>query len=135
MAFLVFGGSATWDRVMRWKNTMPSNTGYIFRPGIIAPDINDLGQVQDFTTLPSGLAYSGSANVTVRLSTTQSAQDRPDAFKCIAECRRTSNYDASGAEIIDQYGYSASPARVVADRFLFFFQRRYQADLNLAQEK
>jgi hypothetical protein len=136
MAFLLFGGAATWDRVMRWKNDMGGgNTGYIFRPGTIASDINDLVQVQDLTTWPSGLAYSGSAAATVRLSEAQSAEDRPDGFKCIAECSRTPNYDATGAEIVEQYGYAPSPARAVADRFLHFYQRRYRDRLDIAQEK
>jgi hypothetical protein len=83
----------------------------------------------------SGVGGNGSANIFVSLSPTQSAEDRPDGFKCIAECRKTYNYDATGTEIPAEYGYSASPARAAADRGLFFFQRRFRDRLDIAQDR
>jgi len=132
-AFLLFGGAATWGPVVRWISTTSGNSGYIFRPGIIAPDHNDLIQAQNLSAWPSGLAYNGSAHATVRLNTTQSAQDRPDGLKVRAKCRRVFNFDATGAEV--DYGYSANPARVAADRILHFYERRYRNNIPLAREK
>ena len=133
MGFVLHDGSATWGPVVRWKNTMSGNTGYVFRPGIIATDHQDIIQVQDLTTWKAGTANNGAAAATVRLSTAQSAEDRPDGFKCRAKCRRTFNFDHTGAEI--DYGYSANPARVAADRVLHFFERRFRDNLTLARQK
>lgn len=131
MAFTLFDGRATWDKAGRWKSTFTGGN-YLFRPGIISTDTQSILHA-GVISLNTGLTYSGSANVVVRLTEAQSAEDRPDRFKCIAECRRTFNYDATGAEI--GYGYAPSPARAVADRFLHFFQRRFRERLDIAQEK
>ena len=132
MAFICFGGSAAWDQAGKYNSSgVPLGGTYLFRPGVIATDAQTIEHA--FLGIPTGLAYSGAANVFVRLNTTQSAQDRPDGFKCIAECRKTYNYDATGAEI--DYGYAPSPARAAADRFQFFFQRRYRDRLDIAADK
>jgi hypothetical protein len=130
MAFICFGGSATWDQAGKYNSAIIGGT-YLFRPGVIPTDAQTIEHA--FLGIPTGQTYSGSANVFVRLNTAQSAQDRPDGFKCIAECRKTYNYDATGAEIGNDY--SANPARAAADRGLFFFQRRYRDRLDIAQEK
>jgi hypothetical protein len=135
MSFTLFDGSVTWGQVSRWKNDMPGNSGYIFRPGIITPLASDVVQDQDLATWPAGLAYSGSANVTVRLGSPQADQDRPDGFKCRVKCRRVLDFDATGAEILDNYGYSPNPARVAADRILHFYEQRYRTNPDLAREK
>lgn len=135
MGFTLFGGLATWDQAGRYNNTASGNTGYIFRPGYIAPDNQDIVQRQILTTWPTGVAQSGSATSVVRLNTTQSAQDRPDGYKARIKCRRVPNYDSSGAEILTDYGYSTNPARVAADRILHFYERRYPTNLDLALQK
>lgn len=141
IGFRLFNGAATWGGVVRWQDTRSGNSGYQFRPGTIAHNSTDIIQRQELTVSGwlSGLAYNGSAGVTVHLLSglvpNLANEDRPDAVKVLAECRRTYNYDASGAEIVDDYGYSASPARAVADRFLYFFQRRYRTRLDIAQDR
>ncbi|HZF39495.1 MAG TPA: hypothetical protein VE715_11755, partial [Blastocatellia bacterium] len=86
-------------------------------------------------TWPSGTANNGAAAATVRLSAAQSEQDRPDGFKAIIECRKTYDFDATGAEIFENYGYSANPARVAADRILALFETRYRNNPTLARAK
>jgi hypothetical protein len=141
MAFTLFGGAATWGPVLVAQNTTSGNSGYKFRPGTIAHNATDHVQNKDFAgAWPSGLAYNGSAGVTVNLRNdivsnlaTQAA--RPDAVKVLAECRRLPKYDATGSELIDQYGYSANPAWEAMDRALFFFQRRFRSRLDIAQDR
>jgi hypothetical protein len=131
MAFTLFGGMAAWDQAGRFKDSgVGASAGYLFRPGVIATDGQD---IQHPFVGVSGVGGNGTANVYVLLSADQSAEDRPDRFKCIAECRLTPNYDATGAEI--GYGYDPNPARGVADRFLHFFQRRFRERLDIAEEK
>ncbi|HEY6400718.1 MAG TPA: hypothetical protein VI479_04885, partial [Blastocatellia bacterium] len=86
MAFTLFGGAATWSRVMKWNNTDLNQPGYIWRPGRIAPDLNDIVQARGMDVWLTGTACSGSAAATFRLTGDQAAQDRPDAVKVIAEC-------------------------------------------------
>jgi hypothetical protein len=133
IAFLLFGGAATWGGVIRYKNDKPGNTGYSFQPGILATSVQDVIQTQDPFSWPPGLAYNGSAWVNVRLNADQSEQDRPDGLKCRVKCRRVFDFDSTGA--IVGYGYSANPARVAADRVLHFFERRYRNDIPLARQK
>jgi hypothetical protein len=132
LGFTLFDGQATWDQSGRFNDQVGIVPGYLFRPGVIVTKGAD---VQHPHNNRSGLSGSGSANIYVHLTEAQSAEDRPDRFKCIAECRRTHNYDTTGAEIEEQYGYAPSPARAVADRFLHFFQRRFRDRLDIAQEK
>ena len=138
MAFTLFGGAATWDQVVRWKDDRGGgNTGYTFFPGVNATHIDDIVQGNNFNGADAwlrGLFYNASAGATFRLSGAQSAQNRPDGAKVIAECRKLPNYDASGAEIVADYGYSASPARVITDRGLYFFERRFRNRLDVARD-
>lgn len=131
MGYALFDGRATWDKDGRWRFPFGGGT-YLFRPGIISTDVQTIQHAGVFS-LNTGLTYSGSANVVVRLTEAQSQEDRPDGFKCRVRCRRVFNFDATGAEI--DYGYSKNPARVAADRVLHFFEQRFRNNLDLAREK
>lgn len=131
MGFTLFGGSATWDLAGQWDFNL-GGTGYVFRHGYIATDGADMRQLFD-AAIPSGLSHNGSANAFVRLTEAQSAEDRPDGFKCIAECRRTFVYDSTGEPV--NYLYNSNPPWVAMDRFLHFFQRRFRDRLDIAQQK
>jgi hypothetical protein len=130
MAFILFGGAATWDQAGRFHDSGVGTPGYLFRPGVIATDSQSVEH--PFITA-SGVGGNGAANIYVCLSEAQSADDRPDGLKCRLKCRRVFNFDGSGAEI--DYGYSANPALIAADRILHFFEQRYRDDLDLARVK
>jgi hypothetical protein len=132
IAFLLFGGGATWGPVVRWKDDTSGNTGYVFRPGILATNDTDIIQKQNITSWQTGVIGNGAASLTARLSTTQATEDRPDGLKVRVKCRRVFDFDHTGAEI--DYGYSANPARVAADRILHFFERRYRNNIELARQ-
>lgn len=134
IAFLLFDGAATWDQIFRWRTDLVSGAGYLFRPGIISPQVGDV-QSAGADSLPTGTATSGTASIFVRLTDLQSAEDRPDKFRGRFRTRCTFDYDSTGEQIGLFDSYSTNPARVAADRILAFFQRIHRDDLTLAQEK
>jgi hypothetical protein len=133
MAFTLFGGLATWNKVMRWNQTAIASAGYTFRPGLAAVDFSDLPELIGYGDYPTGAAYNGTPIIAVRLNTTQSAEDRPDKFRARVKCRRNFIYDATGQAI--GYGFATNPAQIAADRVLAFFQRIYRDNLALAEQK
>lgn len=102
-----------------------STAGYRFRPGTISGSIADATQPVD-AFLSSGLAYSGTAYVAVKLTDAQAAEDRPDKLRGRYKCRKTFDYDIIGNQAA--YGYSANPARVAADRLFYYYQRKFPGD-------
>jgi hypothetical protein len=132
MAFTCFSGLATWDQVGKWN--APAANGYLFRPGIVPTDVQDIPHAGAQTT-PSGAAYSGTANIFVSLDTGPSAEDRPDKFRGRFKTRRTYDYSVTGEQIGFSNTYSTNPARAAADRVLAYFQRIYRDNLALAQQK
>lgn len=106
--------------------------GYHFHPGAISMGLADPVQPVD-SFLPSGLAYSGTAVVIVKLPEAKAVEDRPDKLRVRAKCRWTTNYGATGEEIGTTY--LPSPARVAADRIRRYYEQRYYDNPALAYRK
>jgi hypothetical protein len=114
-----------------------STEGYRFYQGFISTAVASGPQPVD-AFLPTGLSYSGTAYIAVKLpDDLANAEDRPDKLRGRYKCRRTFKFDSTG-RVID-YGYSTNPARVAADIVLSYYERKFPLDpdvaLRLLQEK
>jgi hypothetical protein len=112
-------------------NPVVGQGGYRFYRGHISSGIADANQPVDAYFSSTGLAYSGTAYIAVRIPTVYvNAEDRPDKLRGIYLGRRTKNFDSTGREI--GYGYSTNPARVAADVILSYYERKSPDDPDLA---
>lgn len=134
--FIQAGGEGVWDSVVTaWyageeiDESVASGPGWLFYPGTISTAITDPDQpVSPF--LPSGIAYSGTAYVAVKLPEKFSTEDRPDKFVWRAKCKKTWRYDEHGNEV--EFVYSTNAADHAVDRIRAFYEQRYEDDLDLA---
>ncbi|MCI0391660.1 MAG: hypothetical protein MOB07_23190 [Acidobacteria bacterium] len=109
-----------------------STAGYHFHPGNISTGISDPTQPVD-SFLSSGLAYSGTANVVVKLPDKFAIEDRPDKLRGRFRCKKTYDYDCSGAQ--QAFAYWVNPATIAVDRVRRSFEQRYFDNLALAYAK
>jgi hypothetical protein len=99
-----------------------STAGYRFHPGVISTGIADPFQPVD-AFLPSGLAYSGTAIIAVKLpDAIANEEDRPDKLRGRYQGRGVFDYNVNG-QIIN-YAYSVNPAQVAADRVRAYYEHK-----------
>ncbi len=106
--------------------------GYHFHPGTISTGVSDPTQPVD-SFLPSGLAYSGTAVVVVKLPESKAVEDRPDKLRVRAKCLWTTDYDVNGNDLGSSY--IPSPARAAANRIRRYYDQRYFDNPALAYTK
>jgi hypothetical protein len=113
-----------------------SNPGYRFYRGHISNGIADANQPVDPYFSSTGLAYSGTGYIAVRIPTIYvNQEDRPDKLRGIYKGRRTFNFDATGRRLSATNTYSVNPARVAADIVLSYYEHKFPLDPALALRK
>lgn len=138
--FAVALGEGEWDSAAKvWyageelSASPDGNTaGYHFHPGNISTGIADATQGVD-SFLPNGLAYSGTANVVIKLPEARAVEDRPDKMRGRFKCKKVWDYDCNGTALT--FGYNVNPANVAVDRIRRYYEQKYFYNLNLAFEK
>jgi hypothetical protein len=108
--------------------------GYRFYPGTISTSIADATQPVDAFFSSTGLAYSGTCYIAVRIPTAAAeVEDRPDKIKGRYQCRKSFDFDKVGN--FGSHQYNINPAHVAADRLLAFYDHKYPNDSALAKQK
>jgi hypothetical protein len=111
-----------------------STAGYRFHNGFISTGVAS-GPQQVDAFLPSGLAYSGTCYIAVKLpDAIANAEQRPDKLKALIKGRRVNTYDGSG-NITATNVYSVNPAYIAVDRIRAYYEHKYRNDIALAQRK
>lgn len=138
--FTVALGVGEWDSAVKvWYageelSASPdgSTAGYHFHPGNISTGISDPTQGVD-SFLPAGLAYSGTANVVIKLPENRAVEDRPDKMRGRFKCKKVWQYDGNGTQLT--FGYSTNAANIAVDRVRRYYEQKFYYDLTLAYEK
>lgn len=89
-----------------------STAGYHFHPGTTSTGAGDPVQGLD-SFFGSGLTYSRTAYIAVKLPDKYAVEDRPDKLVGIYECLKIYDYDVNGTQS-SSATYSVNPARVAA---------------------
>lgn len=135
------GGHGEWDSAVAVyyagasQSVSPdaSTAGYRFKAGFISTATGSGPQPVD-AFLSSGLAYSGTAYIAVKLTdAVANAEDRPDKLRGRYKGRKVFDFDITGRE--SAYNYSTNPARVAADRLLAYYEHKYPNNAPLAKIK
>lgn len=136
--FAVALGEGVWDSAVKvWYageelSASPDGTtpGYHFHPGTISTGIADATQGVD-SFLSTGIAYSGTAYVAIKLPEKFATEDRPDKMRGRFKCKKVLQYDVNGATDGTPV-YSVNPADVAIDRLRQYFLQRYKTEAEAA---
>lgn len=135
------GGHGEWEAALavyyagELLSVSPDATtaGYRFRRGFISTGVADANQPVD-AFFPSGLAYSGTAYVAVKLPDALATADRPDKLRGRYKGRRVNIYDSSG-NVTTANVYSTNPAYIAVDRIRAYYEHKFRDNIALAQSK
>jgi hypothetical protein len=116
------------------ENPAVGAAGYRFYPGTISTGVADATQPVDAYFSSTGLAYSGTCYIAVRIPTVNvNVEDRPDKVRGRYQCRRTFDFDKVGNFGSHQGNINA--AHHAADRILAFYDHKHPNDTTLARAK
>ncbi len=110
-------GEGPWDSIEKlWYNGQEIPVlDYNFHPG--NPSTGPTDPIQGIDPFfPTGLTYSHTAYVAAKVPTAFAADNPPDKLRALCKCLKVNNYDRNG--LVIGYGFSANPARVMADLIL-----------------
>jgi hypothetical protein len=108
--------------------------GFRFYAGFISTGVADANQPVDAFFSSTGLAYSGTCYIAVRIPTVNvEVEDRPDKVRGRYQCRKTFDFDKVGNFGSHQFNINA--AHHAADRILAFYDHKFPNDAPLAKIK